>query len=120
VLSTAAVTGAAADVTNAVTVVTSTTYTLLLTDNNKLIRCANAATITVTLPASFPAGWACSAVRWGAGNIKFVTASGAELRSADTHNGTRALYSAVSLSVAENAGGNAAQYVLSGDTATVA
>lgn len=112
--------GASTDATNAVTVVTSTTYTLLATDNNKLITFNNSATITVSLPATFSVGFACSCVQIGAGKIKFVPVVGAEIRNSDSHNGSRAIYSALSLAVYSNAGGNTANYSLSGDTATVA
>lgn len=113
-------TGASTDAVNAVTVVTSTTYTLLATDNNKLITFNNSGTITVSLPAVFSVGFACSCVQIGAGKIKFVVITGAEIRNSDGHNGSRAQYSAVSLAVYSNAGGNTANYSLSGDTATVA
>lgn len=113
-----AYTGLSGGAANEVTVVTSTTYTLLTTDNNKLITFNNSATITVSLPATFAVGFACSCKQIGAGKIKFVTVTGAEIRNSDGHNGSRAQYSVVSLAVYSNAGGNTANYSLSGDTAS--
>lgn len=115
-----ATTGKSTDAANEINVQTGTTYTIQATDNNKLLRFANTGTITVTLPATLPAGFACGLIQWGSGQIKLVGAPGAELRNADGHNGSRALYSQIGVSVADNTAGNAANWALAGDTATVA
>lgn len=46
---------------------TGTTYTLQATDNLKLITLNNASPVTLTLPATLPAGWACFVENIGAG-----------------------------------------------------
>lgn len=102
----------------AVNAQTGTSYTLLSTDNNKIITFANAGLITVTLPNSLSAGFACAWVQYGAGQVKFVAASGASIRHFQSHNasgGTQ--YSEGALKVLTNGTGSTAEYILSGITA---
>jgi len=79
---------------------TGTTYAPVLEDQGKIVTCANAAAITVTMPSNattaFPIGTQIDFAVLGAGMVTFVAGSGA------TVNGTpslvsRATYSAVSL-----------------------
>jgi len=79
---------------------TGTTYAPVLTDQGKMVTCANAAAITVTMPSNattaFPIGTQIDFAVLGSGMVTFVAGSGA------TVNGTpslvsRATYSAVSL-----------------------
>ena len=57
-----------------INVQTGTTYTLLASDNGKIINISNASVITVTVPSLFP-GFSCMFIQTGAGTITF-TASG--------------------------------------------
>lgn len=97
---------------------TGTTYTVVAADNNKIITFANAALITVTLPNSLPAGFACAWVQYGAGQVKFEAASGATLRHFQSHNASGGtIYTEGALKILTNGSGSAAEYILSGITA---
>ena len=54
---------------------TGTTYTLVAADNGKVVTLSNASAITLTVPTSLPAGFNCSIVQLGAGQVT-VAASG--------------------------------------------
>ena len=94
---------------------TGTTYTLLSTDDGTVVDLSNAASITVTLPNSLPIGFSCLCAQSGAGQVTFSAAGGATLRQASSLSHTRAQWSVVSMYVRTNAGGTAAEWVLSGD-----
>lgn len=97
---------------------TGTTYTLVASDNNKMVTFANAALVTVTLPNSLPAGFACSWIQKGAGQVKFVPASGAALRHFQSHNASGGtIYTEGALKIMTNGSGSEADYILSGITA---
>lgn len=91
-----------------------TSYTLASGDSGKIVECGNAAAITVTLPNSLAAGFSCTVVQAGAGQVTFSAASGATLRSFDSYSKTAGQWAAVSLYVTANAGGAAAVYVMQG------
>jgi hypothetical protein len=74
---------------------TGTTYTLLSSDNGKTVYLNNAAAITVTVPSGLPAGFSCSVVQEGAGQVT-LSASSTTLRNANGLK-TRAQYSVVGL-----------------------
>lgn len=95
---------------------TGTTYTIASTDTGKVIDHANAAAITVTLPATFSVGFACTYVQAGAGQITFSAASGATLRNRQAHSKSAGQYAMMTLYVRSNSGGSAAEWVLGGDT----
>lgn len=103
---------------------TGTTYTIDVagadTDSGKIIDLANAAAIAVTLPNSAPAGFACTCVQAGAGQVTFTVAGGgsAVLRNRQGHTKTAGQWAMVMLEVRSNAGGTAAEWVLGGDTAS--
>ena len=63
---------------------TGTSYTLVLTDSFKMVTCANAATITVTIPTNasvaFPVGTQIDLVQYGAGKIT-MAGSGVTINS---------------------------------------
>ena len=69
--------------TPAPTVQTGTSYTLALADNHRLVECANAAAITVTVPTNaavaFPLGARIEIAQTGAGQIT-VSGAGVTLR----------------------------------------
>jgi hypothetical protein len=102
---------------------TGATYTIDVagadTDSGKIIDHANAAGIAVTLPNSAPAGFACTYVQAGAGQITFAVEGGgtAVLRNRQSHAKTAGQWAMVTLYVRGNSGGTAAEWVLGGDTA---
>ena len=78
---------------------TGTTYTLVLTDNGRLVTLNNAASITVTVPlnatVAFPTGAIVNLQQIGAGQVTVTGASGVTLNGTGTK--TRAQWSAASL-----------------------
>lgn len=54
---------------------TGTTYTLASTDNGKTVTLSNASPITLTVPASLPAGFHCTLVQIGAGQVTITPSS---------------------------------------------
>ena len=60
---------------------TGTTYTLLTTDNGKIVTLSNAAAITLTIPSGLGAGFSCLIVQLGAGTVTVVAGGGATLNS---------------------------------------
>ena len=75
---------------------TGTTYTLLAADNGKIVTCSNAAAITVTVPSGLGAGFSCSIVQRGAGQVS-LSASGTTLRTVASQNKTAAQYAVMTL-----------------------
>ena len=78
---------------------TGTTYTLVLTDNGRLVTLNNAAAITVTVPTNASVAFATGAIvnlqQIGAGQVTVAGASGVTLNGTGTK--TRAQWSAASL-----------------------
>jgi hypothetical protein len=66
-----------------------TSYTLLSTDNGKILVLTNAGTITLTVPTGLPIGFNCTIVQGGAGKAVF-TASGTTITTADSFTRTKA------------------------------
>jgi hypothetical protein len=54
---------------------TGTTYTLLASDNGKVVTFNNASTITLTVPSGLPVGFNCLVLQKGAGQVIFTTSS---------------------------------------------
>ena len=52
--------------------VSTATYTLLPADNGKVIQSTSASAITITIPSGLPAGFNCTVVQMGAGQITFA------------------------------------------------
>lgn len=96
---------------------TGTTYTLVAADAGKIVTISNGSAITLTLPNSLPAGWACTVVQKGAGAITFTAAGGATRNNRSAHTKTAGQWAVCGLYVDSNAGGSSAVYVLAGDTA---
>jgi len=90
---------------------TGTTYTLLASDNNKVITCSNASAITVTVPSGLGAGFSCMVIQIGAGQITFSPSS-TTINNRQSHTKTAGQFGVVSL-VAHVAN----TFVLGGDTA---
>ena len=60
---------------------TGTTYTLLSTDDGKIITSANAATQTITIPAGLPVGFNCTIIQLGTGGVGITSGFSATLAS---------------------------------------
>jgi hypothetical protein len=80
---------------------TGTTYTLVLADKNKLVRCSNAAAITVTVDTfanqAFPVGSVVTIEKYGAGNVKIVPAATVTINSVNSLNTLDFQYALASL-----------------------
>jgi len=90
---------------------TGTTYTVLSTDNGKVVTLSNAAAITVTVP-TLSAGFSCTFIQKGAGQVTF-SASGTTVSNAHSQTKTFGQYAAVTLY-----GLSSTAFVLAGDTGT--
>jgi hypothetical protein len=112
-----AASGASADLVASINAQTGTSYTLVAGDRGKLLSLTNAGAIAVTLPADAAVGFYCSAYQRGAGQVTFAAASGGTLVNRQSHTKTAGQHSGVGLAVFANAGGSAAQWTLTGDTA---
>ena len=90
---------------------TGTAYTLLAGDNGKVVVLNNGSAITVTVPSGLGAGFNCSFVQKGAGQVSF-SASGTTINNRQSHTKINAQYGVASIvAYAANT------FVLAGDTA---
>lgn len=90
---------------------TGTAYTLLAGDNGKVVVLNNGSAVTVTVPSGLGAGFNCSFVQKGAGQVSF-SASGTTINNRQSHTKINAQYGVASLvAYADNV------FVLAGDTA---
>jgi len=91
---------------------TGTAYTILASDAGKVITCNNGSAVTVTVPASLGAGFTCSVVQKGAGQVTF-SASSTTINNRQTHTKIAGQHGVATLiSTADNV------FVLAGDTAS--
>jgi hypothetical protein len=90
---------------------TGTTYTLVAGDNGKVVVLDNASAVTVTVPSGLGAGFNCSFVQKGAGQVSF-SASGVTINNRQSHTKINDQYGVASI-VAYAAD----TFVLAGDTA---
>ena len=91
---------------------TGTTYTVTAGDNGKVVVLDNASAITVTVPSGLGAGFNCSFVQKGAGQVSFATSS-TTINNRQSHTKINAQYGVASI-VAYAAD----TFVLAGDTAS--
>ena len=91
---------------------TGTAYTLLASDNGKVVVLNNGSAVTVTVPSGLGAGFNCSFVQKGAGQVTF-SASSTTINNRQSHTKINAQYGVASL-VAYAAD----VFVLAGDTAS--
>lgn len=89
---------------------TGTTYTVTAGDNGKVVVLDNASAITVTVPSGLGAGFNCSFVQKGAGQVSFATSS-TTVNNRQSHTKINAQYGVASI-VAYAAD----TFVLAGDT----
>jgi len=108
---TASATIPSTDITVTENTQTGTTYTVLSTDNGKVVTLNNAAAITVTVP-TLSAGFSCTFIQKGAGQVTF-TASGTTISNAHSQTKTFGQYAEVRLY-----GMSSTTFVLAGDTGT--
>ena len=91
---------------------TGTTYTIVASDAGKVITCNNGSAVTVTVPASLGAGFTCSVVQKGAGQVTF-SASSTTINNRQTHTKIAGQHGVATLvSTASDV------FVLAGDTAS--
>ena len=93
---------------------TGTAYTLLAGDNGKVVVLNNGSAVTVTVPSGLGAGFNCSFVQKGAGQVSFDNDSGATtINNRQSHTKINAQYGVASIvAYADNV------FVLAGDTAS--
>jgi hypothetical protein len=93
---------------------TGTAYTLLAGDNGKVVVLNNPSAVTVTVPSGLGAGFNCSFVQKGAGQVSFDNDSGATtINNRQSHTKINAQFGVASLvAYADNV------FVLAGDTAS--
>lgn len=91
---------------------TGTAYTLLAGDNGKVVVLNNGSAVTVTVPSGLGAGFNCSFVQKGAGQVSF-SASGTTINNRQSHTKINAQFGVASI-VAYAAD----IFVLAGDTAS--
>lgn len=94
-----------------------TTYTLAATDCGKTIIATNASAITITTLNSLSVGCAIAIEQGGAGQITISAGAGATQHSAHSYTKTFAQYAIIGLFVDTNAGGTAADFIITGDGA---
>ena len=90
---------------------TGTTYTLVAGDNGKVVVLNNASAVTVTVPSGLGAGFNCSFVQKGAGQVSF-SASGTTINNRQSHTKINAQYGVASIVAYATD-----TFVLAGDTA---
>ena len=98
---------------------TVTDYTLSDADTNTAVFFSTPGAITVTLPGTLAVNDVIEIIQGADGTIFFNVGPGASLFNLASHNGTSGQYSVATLLVVSNADGFSAEYVLSGNTATV-
>jgi hypothetical protein len=83
-------------ITRSVNTQTGTTYTLVLTDNGKLVTLSNAAAITATVPpnssVAFPIGTQIDVVQLGAGKVTLAQGAGVTINSVSSNKSLSAQY----------------------------
>jgi hypothetical protein len=93
---------------------TGTAYTLLAGDNGKVVVLDNASAVTVTVPSGLGAGFNCSFVQKGAGQVSFDNDSGATtINNRQSHTKINAQYGVASIVAYATD-----TYILAGDTAS--
>jgi hypothetical protein len=81
---------------NAINALTGTTYSLLSSDNGKVITWSNAGGVTLTVPSGLPVGFNTTIIQIGAGAVG-ITGSGTTLNSFEGKRRTAGQHAAVSI-----------------------
>ena len=91
---------------------TGTAYTLLSSDNGKVVVLDNASAVTVTVPSGLGVGFNCSFIQKGAGQVSF-SASGTTIYNRQSHTKINGQYGVASIVAC-----TANTFILAGDTAS--
>ena len=91
--------------------ITSTSYTVDLSDRGRTLLFNNTVTQEITCSAGLNTGFTCTFIQMGAGQLILTASSGATLLNRQDHTGSAGQYAAVSIVVV---GSN--QYLIAGDT----
>ena len=105
------------EVIGTLTTQSGTTYTLAATDCGTTVLFTSGSAITVTTLNSLPIGCAIAIEQGGAGQITIANGSGATSHSAHSFTKTFGQYAILGLFVDTNAGGAAADVIITGDGA---
>jgi hypothetical protein len=108
---------AAVNYLTSVTETAATAITASAGQTGGFFRCTASTGVTVTLPSNLPVGTTLTFGQAGTGQITFVAGAGATLVNRSGHTRTAGQHALVSVLVTANAGGDAATWTLSGDTA---
>lgn len=102
-----------------VTSQSGTTYTLASSDCFSYVRFSNAGAVTVTIPATLPAGCQIAMEQDGAGQVTVTgtAVAAATLHSAHSYTKTFGQYATIGITINANSGGSAAIAILTGDGA---
>lgn len=95
---------------------TGTTYTLQVSDAGKIVELTNAAAIALTAPNSLPAGFACTIVQGGAGQVTIASSGSGSVVNRQSQFKTAGQNAMCAAYVRSNSGTNAV-WVFGGDTA---
>jgi len=104
-------------VVGSVSTQSGTTYTLASTDCGTTIRFSSSTTVTLTTLNSLPAGCAIAIEQSGAGQVVVTAGAGATQHSSHGFTRTYGQYAILGLFVDSNAGGSAANFIITGDGA---
>jgi hypothetical protein len=96
---------------------TGTTYTLQASDAGKIVELTNGAAIALTAANSLPAGFCCTVVQGGAGQVTVASTGSGTVVNRQSQFKTAGQNAMCMLYVRSNSGTNAA-WVFGGDTAT--
>ncbi len=97
---------------------TGTTYEIVSGDSGKVLTLTNGSPITCTISNDVPVDFVCTVIQGGAGQITFTAESGGTQRNRQSHTKSAGQWGVCGIYVFANSGGSAAEYILSGDTAT--
>lgn len=78
------------------TITTGTTYSLVASDNGKIININVSAAFTLTIPSGLPVGFNCTIVQYGTGQITLAT-SGTTLKNRNSFNKSAGQYSIITI-----------------------
>jgi len=95
---------------------TGASYTLAPADCGKVVELSHTAAITLTLPNNLPAGFCCTLVQTGAGQVTLASASGATLKHRQNHTRIAGTEGLASIYITANSNGSSAVYRWGGDT----
>lgn len=95
---------------------TGTTYTLVAADSGKIVELTNASAIALTADPALPAGWACTVVQGGAGQVTVASTGSGTVVNRQSHTKTAGQNAMCALYVRSNSGSNGV-FVFGGDTA---